>query len=66
MVDEQRIAELEMKVAFQEDTIQALNDLVYLQQTHIEKIERMCVELHSQLRHLGEDKHDPTEKPPHY
>ena len=66
---EQRITELETKVAYQEHTIQELNDVIYEQQQQIDKIEIMCRHLMDRIQSLSESgagDQPANEKPPHY
>ncbi len=64
---EARIAELEMRQAFQDDTIQALNDVIVEQQ-------RIFTRLEAQLEALAQRQNDlhnqfeeiPNDPPPHY
>ena len=64
---EARIAELEMRQAFQDDTIQALNDVIVEQQ-------RIFTRLEAQLESLAQRQNDlhnqfeetPNDPPPHY
>lgn len=64
---EERIAELEMRQAFQDDTIQALNDVIVEQQ-------RIFTRLEAQLEALAQRQNDlhsqfeetPNDPPPHY
>ncbi len=64
---EDRIAELEMRQAFQDDTIQALNDVIVEQQ-------RIFTRLEVQLEALAQRQNDlhnqfeetPNDPPPHY
>lgn len=62
-----RIAELEMRQAFQDDTIQALNDVIVEQQRLITRMENQLellaqrqADLHNQFEET------PNEPPPHY
>ena len=64
---EARIAELEMRQAFQDDTIQALNDVIVEQQRLITRMENQLellaqrqADLHNQFEET------PNEPPPHY
>ena len=64
-----RIENLEIKLAYQEDTIQALNDIVVKQQTKLAQLEASCDFLVSQLKDLegiSSNGGAPDEKPPHY
>ncbi|MDH4275129.1 MAG: SlyX family protein [Gammaproteobacteria bacterium] len=45
-----RITELETKLAFQEDTLQALNDIVTRQQAELYQLRKEISALHEQLR----------------
>lgn len=66
---EDRITELETKVAYQEHTIQELNDVIYRQQQQIDKVEVMCQHLMDRIQSLAasEGGQQPAnEKPPHY
>ena len=64
---EARIAELEMRQAFQDDTIQTLNDVIVEQQ-------RIFTRLEAQLEALAQRQNDlhnqfeetPNDPPPHY
>ena len=67
MTVDARIAELEMRQAFQDDTIQALNDVIVEQQ-------RMLTRMQTQLELLAQRQNDlhtqfddtPNDPPPHY
>ena len=68
-LSDERLAELEFKVSYQEDAINALNDVVYQQQTRIDALEA----LFAQYRHFFDNAMleptahaTPDEKPPHY
>ena len=66
---EKRITELETKVAYQEHTIQELNDVIYKQQQQIDKVEIMCQHLMDRLQTLsdtGSGESPANERPPHY
>lgn len=66
---EERLVELETKLAFQEDTIQALNDAICQQQKQIDHLEATCKLLVDRIKALATatDAAVPTdEKPPHY
>lgn len=64
---EERMAELEMRQAFQDDTIQALNDVIVEQQ-------HLLTRLNAQLQALAQRQNDlhsqfdetPNDPPPHY
>jgi SlyX protein len=66
---ESRIVELEIRQAYQEDLIQALNQVVAAQQKQIGKLEETCTVLHhkiSSLAYAGPDADVGDERPPHY
>lgn len=67
MNSEGRIAELEMRQAFQDDTIQALNDVVVEQQRLITRMQRQ-LELLAQRQNDLHNQFDetPNDPPPHY
>lgn len=64
---DERIAELEMRQAFQDDTIQALNDVIVEQQRVLTRIEKQ-LELLAQRQNDLHNQFDetPNEPPPHY
>lgn len=67
-VDDDRIVNIEVKLAHQEDALSALNAALTDQQAQITKLEALCRSLADRLRDLAEagteDKGD--ERPPHY
>lgn len=67
--DEDRITELEIKVAFLEDTIKQLDDEVYRQQRQIERLETLCARLAQDMQAMADRVGSSTteqEIPPHY
>ncbi|MEC4749348.1 SlyX family protein [Methylomicrobium sp. Wu6] len=69
-MNEERIIELEIKAAYQEDLLQALNRIVSDQQQQIDRLEATCRLLNERMQNLlaeagnsGETVH---EIPPHY
>lgn len=65
----QHIAELEMQLAFHEDTLQTLNAIVTEQQQQIDKLSREIQILSVQIQQLGEAMQRPDSEeppPPHY
>ncbi len=67
--NEARLNELEMRVAFQDDTIQALNDIVADQQRQLEQLASMIKVVNRQVKSLdpGTSRSDGDEPPPpHY
>lgn len=70
-MDDNRIIELEIKAAYQEDLLQALNRTVAAQQKEIQRLQATCRLLHERVQGLTESvleqSHQPAlEKPPHY
>jgi SlyX protein len=62
-----RLEDLETRVAYQEDTIQQLNDALVRQQDRIDRVETMLRLLVEQMR-AGDELDDPLAEPPppHY
>ncbi|HKM36034.1 MAG TPA: SlyX family protein [Thiopseudomonas sp.] len=64
---EARIAELEMRQAFQDDTIQALNDVIVEQQLGLTRIKHQLELLAQRQNDLhNQFEETPNEPPPHY
>ena len=66
---QQRIAELETQLAFQEDTLQTLNDIVTRQQLQLDKLEHDLQPVLAQLQQLSDAMQSPAGEeapPPHY
>lgn len=66
---EERIIELEIKQAYQEDLVQALNQVVADQQKQIGKLEETCKLLHDKIKNLAQNRAGMEiidERPPHY
>jgi len=69
MAGEERIAEIEAKLALAEDLLDTLNLTVYRQQQHIDRLERELRALHDQVeasRAAGAPGALADEVPPHY
>jgi SlyX protein len=68
-MNEQRLILLETKLAYQEATLQSLNDAVARQQMQISQLEQVCRQLQGRLASLGEAPYKSSlsdEIPPHY
>ena len=68
-MNDERLVNIETKIAYQEDTIQALNDVVCNQQKQIDQLEATCKLLFDRLKNMSSTKVDESpadEKPPHY
>jgi SlyX protein len=61
-MSEKRFTALETMVAYHEDTIQKLNDVVYKQQVTIDKLEEMIDSLARQLRNAEQPADEGPEK----
>ena len=63
-MNENRLEEIETKLAFHDKAIKELNDVIYDQQRQIDRMTRLIEELEKQL---PENSTSPAnEKPPHY
>ena len=69
-MSEERLVEIETKIAFQEPTIKDLNDVLYEQQQEIERLGSICDALVKRVKELSEFTLGidaaANEKPPHY
>ena len=68
-MSEERIVELESKLAYQEQTLEELNEVVTDQQARLMQLEELCRSLVERIRALGEgapDTDPEAERPPHY
>ncbi|MBL4868616.1 MAG: SlyX family protein [Pseudomonadales bacterium] len=68
-MNDKRFEEIETKLAYQEHTIQELNDVIYQQQQQIDKLELICRRHSDTLKEFSVpmDQGKPQdEKPPHY
>ena len=67
---EQRVVELETKLAFQEKALEDLSLALFNQDKRIEKLESVCEILRQKLADLGEsggvDAGEHDQQPPHY
>ncbi|MCH7695772.1 MAG: SlyX family protein [Proteobacteria bacterium] len=64
-----RLIEVETKIAFQEDMLQELSKLVHQQQMKIDRLEEACkslMALYSRLSEQQPSENISNEKPPHY
>jgi len=68
-MDENRIVDIEVKLAHQEQLLIELNDALAKQQESIMTLERLCASIAERFRDMGEAESSasPTdERPPHY
>jgi len=68
-MNEERLIELEIKAAYQEDLLQELNKIVAEQQLQIDRLEATCEMLNERIKSLsveGSAGENVEEVPPHY
>jgi SlyX protein len=69
-MSEERLVEIETKLAFQEQTIMELNDVVYEQHKEIQRLGSICDTLANRLKEFSGftpgSNAPANEKPPHY
>ena len=68
-LDEQRLIDLETKIAYQENTIQELNDAVCEQRQQVDQLAATCKYLVDRIKSVEDmagDASSQVEKPPHY
>jgi len=69
-MNEERIIELEIKIAYQDDLLQALNQIVSQQQQQIDRLETAYRQLNERMQNLLTEAGTPGETvheiPPHY
>jgi SlyX protein len=68
MNHEDRFVDIELKLTHQEDTVDALNRIVYQQQKKIDELEKLLTALARQLKDnaSSSERTIENEKPPHY
>tara|TARA_R110002049_G_scaffold260412_1_gene436251 strand:+ start:10291 stop:10497 length:207 start_codon:yes stop_codon:yes gene_type:complete len=68
-MSEERLIEIESRLAYQDHTLNELNDVVTQQQATIMKLERLCLSMAERVSSLQEafsEGENGDEKPPHY
>lgn len=68
-MNEERLVNIETKIAFQEDLLEELNKTVYQQQQKLSQLESICATLARHIHSLadaGGDSKAVNERPPHY
>lgn len=73
-MNEERLVNIETKIALQEDLVEELNNTVYQQQKKLDRLEEVCRMLARHIESLAEAGTDGTtanaitaiERPPHY
>lgn len=64
---EDRLVDIEIKIAHQEDLVETLNQTIYRQGRRIDQLEAMVASLVDHVRTLQSTRQAPiNEKPPHY
>jgi SlyX protein len=66
---EDRLVEIEIKLARQEDMVEALNQVVYRQQKKLDELEALCTALARRIKEMqgiDTERSPAHEKPPHY
>lgn len=69
MTTEDRLVDIEIKIARQEDLVDTLNKTIYAQQKKIDELETLCAALARHIREIREAASEggpANEKPPHY
>jgi SlyX protein len=69
MMTEERMMDMEVRIARQEDMIDVLNQTVYRQQTKIDELETLCTALAGRLKEVAANLSEEAplnERPPHY
>lgn len=68
MSTEDRFVDIEIKLAYQEDLVESLNQLVYEQQKRMDKLEARCEALTQHIRDNAASgpNNQVNERPPHY
>lgn len=69
MTLEERMMDIEVRIARQEDLIDTLNQTVYRQQTKIDELETLCSALAGRLKEVADTMSQEVpldERPPHY
>ncbi|HJV86459.1 MAG TPA: SlyX family protein [Noviherbaspirillum sp.] len=69
MTNEDRLVDIEIRIARQEDMIDTLNKTVYEQRKKIDELEALCIALARHIREIREaasERGPANEKPPHY
>ncbi len=69
MTNEDRLVDIEIRIARQEDMIDTLNKTVYEQRKKIDELEALCTALARHIREIRDaanERGPANEKPPHY
>lgn len=65
---EEKLIDIETRLAYQDDAIQALSDVIYQQQQQIDKMEKQLQLMVGKLQDLSQNQPNNLdhERPPHY
>ncbi|GAB3542777.1 SlyX family protein [Noviherbaspirillum agri] len=69
MTHDDRLVDIEIKIARQEDLVDTLNRTLYEQQKKIDELEALCTALARHIKEMREastERGPANEKPPHY
>lgn len=68
MQETERFSDLESRVAFQEDAIDKLSDVIARQEKELDQLKRMMLILSTQIKNYDGTDHriEANERPPHY
>ncbi len=69
MTTEDRLVDIEIKIARQEDMVDGLNQTIYRQQKKIDELETLCAALARQIREMRDatnERGPANDRPPHY
>lgn len=69
MHQEERMVDIEIKLARQDDMLEELNTLVYRQQLKIDQLETLCAALARRIKDTADNNNagqPANERPPHY
>lgn len=69
MTHDDRLVDIEIKIARQEDLVDAMNRTLYQQQRKIDELEALCAALARHIKEMREAASEAgpaNEKPPHY
>ncbi|OGB24599.1 MAG: SlyX protein [Burkholderiales bacterium RIFCSPLOWO2_02_FULL_57_36] len=69
VITEERLVDMEIKIARQEDLVDTLNQMVYQQQKKIDELEALCAALARRVIDVSSadsERNPANEKPPHY
>jgi SlyX protein len=69
MANEERIMDIEVRLARQEDLIDTLNQTVFRQQNKIDELEALCTALARRVKEVADNLSEEApldERPPHY